>query len=126
MRAAARAAAVQTPARYYYVFAIDSHGKSYLVFPKSGSVENRFSGKEPEIALGAPSAFSVLPPYGNDMFVLLSTEEPLPNPSILEWDGIRSARKLLTTPWSIERLTLPSAAPPRRRASAARAAPRRR
>ena len=112
--------------RYYYVFAIDSHGKSYLVFPKSGSVENRFSGKEPQIVLGAPSAFGVMPPYGDDTYVLLSTEEPLPDPSILAWDGIRARRALLATRWSIERITLPSAAPPRRRASAARAAPRRR
>jgi hypothetical protein len=121
-----RAASPAEPPRYYYVFAIDHHGKSYLVFPKSGSVENRFSGKEPEIALGAPSAFSVLPPYGDDLFVLLSTEEPLPDPSILEWDSIRGRRALLASAWSIERLTLASAAPPPRRASAARAAPRRR
>ena len=116
---------VEAAPRYYYVFAIDSHGKSHLVFPKSGSVENRFSGNEPEIALGAPSAFAVLPPYGDDTFVLLSTEEPLPDPSILAWDAIRG-RKLLTSAWSIERLTIASAAPPRRRASAARPAPRRR
>lgn len=118
--------AVEAVPRYYYVFAIDSHGKSYLVFPKSGSVENRFSGNEPEIVLGEPSAFAVMPPYGDDTYVLLSTEEPLPNPSILEWDSMRGRRALARTRWSIERVTLASAAPPRRRASAARAAPRHR
>jgi hypothetical protein len=140
------------PRYYYYAFAIDSHGRSYLVFPKSGSVENRFPIQEPappEIAFGAPSAFGVMPPYGPDTYVLLSTEEPLPNSSILEWDGVRAPswkhpltpletllwqtitgargkHSLVTSAWSIERITLASAAPPRRRASAARAAPRRR
>ncbi|HYC90981.1 MAG TPA: caspase family protein [Thermoanaerobaculia bacterium] len=118
--------AAEAAPRYYYVFAIDSHGKSYLVFPKSGSVENRFSGKDAELVLGAPGAFGVMPPYGDDTYVLLSTEEPLPDPFILAWDSIRARRALLTTRWSIERITLPSAAPPRRRASADRAAPRRR
>lgn len=104
--------------RYYYVFVVDSHGNNHLVFPRTGSVENRFPirGDAPtEIHLGDPSAFRISRPYGLDTYVLLSTEEPLPNPSILEWDGARARRALGTTPWSIERITLESVAPPRRR-----------
>ena len=115
--------------RHYYVFVVDSRGSRRLVFPKSGSVENRFPiGDSPaaEIALGAPSAFRITPPYGLDTYFLLSTEEPLPNPSILEWDDVRARRELTATRWSVERLTFESIAPPRRRRSTVRTAPRRR
>lgn len=123
--------------RYYYVFAVDSHGNSRLIFPRTGSVENRFPigpSAAAEIALGAPSAFRIKRPYGIDTYYLLSTEEPLPDPSILEWEGVRAQRALTATRWSIERVTLESIAAPiaasivpgRRRAPAARNAPRRR
>ncbi len=111
--------------RFYYVFVVDSHGHSHLVFPRTGSVENRFpiAGDTPvEIALGEPSAFRVVRPYGIDTYVLLSTEEPLPDPSILERDDARAQHVLLATRWSIERITLESVAPIRRRAPAGRAA----
>ncbi|HYC58055.1 MAG TPA: caspase family protein [Thermoanaerobaculia bacterium] len=115
--------------RHYYVFVVDSHGNSRLVFPRTGSIENRFpigASAPAEIALGAPSAFRITRPYGIDTYFLLSTEEPLPNPSILEWDGVRARRALTDTRWSIERITLESIAPARRRVPAARSAPRRR
>jgi Caspase domain len=115
--------------RYYYVFMVDSRGNSHLLFPQTGSVENRFPIGDPastEILLGDPSAFRITRPFGVDTYFLLSTEEPLPNPAILEWDGVRARRALTGTPWSIERITLESAAPTRRRASTAHAAPRRR
>lgn len=134
--------------RYYYAFVIDSHGKSYLAWPKSGSVENRFpigDAAPAEILVGAPSAFDVMAPYGADTYFLLSTEEPLPNPSILEWDGMRAppwkhpltpleellwltatgaraGRTLTTSRWSIERITIESVAPARRRRPGGRAA----
>ena len=115
--------------RYYYVFMVDSHGNSRILFPRTGSVENRFPIGDPattDILLGDPGAFRITRPFGVDTYFLLSTEEPLPNPAILEWDGVRALRTLNTTPWSIERITLESVAPAPRRASAARAAPRRR
>lgn len=113
--------------RYYYVLVVDSRGRRHLVFPKSGSVENRFpiGGDAPEeIALGYPSAFRVVRPYGADTYLLLSTEEPLPNPAILELDGVRARRMLAETKWSMERVTLESVAParPRVRSRAAAAA----
>jgi hypothetical protein len=100
-------------ARYYYIFVVDSHGNSHLVFPRTGSAENRLPIGDrgaAEISLGAPSAFRIAPPYGIDTYFLLSTEEPLPNPSILEWDGVRARRALAGIPWSIERITLESVA----------------
>jgi Caspase domain len=80
--------------RYIYAFTVDSNGKSTLLFPfiTSGSVENRFPPSPPpaEIELGDASSFEVGPPYGVDTYFLLTTDEPLPNPAILEWDGVRS------------------------------------
>ena len=127
----------QVTPRYYYVFVIDSYGKSYLAFPDSGSVENRFPIKDPmpsEIRLGEASAFQITEPYGVDTYFLLSTEEALPNPSVLTWDGVRApdwtapltpleelllltttgeraSRALTTSRWSIERVVFESVAP---------------
>lgn len=80
--------------RYVYAFMIDSHGESFLLFPRSGSVENRFplpsSAPPAEIPLGTHGTFEIAPPYGVDTYFLLTTDEPLRNPWILEWDGVRS------------------------------------
>lgn len=134
----------RTNPRYVYVFVIDSHGKSTLLFPDNGSVENRVPLSTPaprEIRLGRDSAFEVAPPYGVDTFFLLTSEEALPNPWVLEWDGVRTraperpaglerllmetgtTRGLdrLVTPatWSIERVVFESVAPRRHKASGA-------
>jgi hypothetical protein len=125
----------RVPQRYYYAFAIDNIGRGVLLFPRLGSVENRFP-----LAADAPpaqielndSAFKVGPPWGVDTYFLLSTDEPLPNPWILEFDGVRAAAKpqtaleqllsltmsgaragTLNTPanWSLEKLVLESVLP---------------
>jgi hypothetical protein len=108
LRATPTLPAPRTPPRYVYTFTIDSFGKSVLLFPRSGSVENRVPlpptpGQTtpyppPEIALGESSAFEVTPPFGVDTYFLLSTDEPLPNPWILEWDGIRTRQPQAQTP----------------------------
>jgi len=90
-----------------------------------GKSHNRYPLADPvpdEIPLGNPSAFRITRPYGIDTFVLLSTEEPLPNPSILGWEGVRARSMLAETPWSIERVTIESVAPDRRGAAAGHAA----
>lgn len=125
--------------RYVYVFVIDSYGRSTLLFPRgTGSVENRLPLSLPaprDIRLGQASAFEVAAPYGVDTYFLLTTDEALPNPWILEWDGVRtrapesptpleqlllltgatSRAGLLATPttWSLERFVYESV-PPRR------------
>jgi hypothetical protein len=130
--------------RYIYAFTIDSHGKSVLLFPRNGSVENRFplpsSDAPAEISLGAPGTFEVVPPYGVDTYFLLTTDEPLPNPWILEWAGVRggssrprtaieelllvtgamarSRFRNVTSTWSIERVVVESI--PRKKTAMAR------
>ena len=99
LRPAATSLPPRVPQRYVYVFNIDSHGKSVLLYPRSGSVENRYPlapPAPPEIQLGA--AFAVEPPYGVDTYFLLTTDEALPNPWILEWDGVRTAASDSPTP----------------------------
>ena len=128
----ARPSASPAPKRYVYAFVIDSSGKSTLLFPppNSGSVGNHIepSLHDTEIPLGEDSAFSTGPPYGIDTYFLLSTDDPLPNPSILEWDGVRAPEahspleQLLLQPtralgvavptkWSITKTTFESLAP---------------
>jgi hypothetical protein len=79
--------------RSVYAFVVDSYGRSTLLFPPldSGSVENRFpdSGRPMDIPLHG-SEFEASDPFGVDTYFLLSTDEPLPNPNILEWDGVRA------------------------------------
>jgi hypothetical protein len=135
-------AGVRAARRFIYVFAIDSYGQSTLLFPPSGSVENRFpiGDRAPgELALGR---IRVTPPYGVDTYFFLTTVEPLVNPWVLQWDGIRGERpntptaleQLLaatssavrsSTPiptpvqWSIERVIVESVAPGRHKRRAA-------
>lgn len=125
-------------ARFVYVFVIDSDGRSVLLYPRasSGSVENCFplrpQERPPEeIPL---AGFEVSPPFGVDTYFVLTTEQALPNPSILEWNGVRQAAaspsspleqllaalgseaRAVVTPgsWSIER-TVWESAPQKRR-----------
>jgi hypothetical protein len=128
--------------RYAYVFVVDSFGNSILLFPLSGSVENRvpfdpgdaLSVPLPdEVTLGDRASFVVKPPYGLDTYFLLTTDDALPDPWSLEWDGVRGVHELggrsplqtllqlggvtrspLPTPanWSIEKLTFQSVPPP--------------
>jgi hypothetical protein len=85
--------------RYVYVFALDSYGNSTLLFPRAsdGNVENRVpyessgaGGFPAEIPLGKARLFTVGPPYGVDTYVLLSTAEPIPDPSVLSFSGVRT------------------------------------
>jgi len=141
--------------RYVYVFVIDSHGRSKLLFPapENGSVENLLPATPtpgrplrdapPEISLTVSRPFIAGKPYGVDTFFLLSTDEPLPSLTALEWTSTRGPRsgakrgpleQLLTrtiggaraggesirTPptWSIDRVTFESVAPKRAARSA--------
>ena len=82
--------------RWVYVFGIDRHGKSVLLFPASGAgnVFNRLPRQQgangfgsATMQLGKDSLFYITPPFGLDTYVLLTSAEPLP-PEALEWDGV--------------------------------------
>jgi hypothetical protein len=93
--------------RFVYAFVIDSDGTGTLLFPRDGSVENDVTGGAPEL-----TKFAVGPPYGIDTYVLLITDEPLPNPWVLTWEGIR-AGLLASSEWTIERAVFRSVRPRR-------------
>jgi hypothetical protein len=83
--------------RYVYVFAMDSYGNSTLLFPRAGAgnVENRLpydnpSGSQTEIQLGRPALFAVGPPFGLDTYILLSSEQAIPDPDGLAFEGVRT------------------------------------
>jgi caspase domain-containing protein len=124
--------------RFVYVFALDSDGRSTLLFPdtNAGGVENRL----PILGTDASppnkvrlQAIKVSAPFGVDTFVLLTSATPLPDPSVLAGDPVRgregltrgvsdplsrllaqtgAGRRGVTTPtpteWSLERLSIQS------------------
>jgi len=96
LRAAPGPRELSTP-RFVYVFAVDTLGQSVLLFPRGpvGSVENRFPAlytNPPEIRLGAGASFIPQAPFGTDTYFLLSTDEALVDPWILEWDGVQKPK----------------------------------
>lgn len=140
LRARAGRAGEEVQPRYVYVFVIDCQGRSLLLFPRRGSVENRVPMEDEEtqaahlpreIPLGESASFTATAPYGVDTYFLLTTDEALPDPWSLEWDGVRGAggggtsplqqllelggttRSPLRTPpnWSIEQLIFESVPP---------------
>jgi hypothetical protein len=94
-----RAASASLPPRHYYALAIDRDGRTRLVYPRSGSVENRFplETPTPEISLGTLTRPA-------DSVFLLSTDEPLPNPWILESALPSDPSMVAAAGWSIERI----------------------
>lgn len=124
--------------RRVYVFGIDSNGRSALLFPLSNVLNlvpyaPSADGTWPaEIRLGQDSIFPIGEPFGMDTYILLSSDEVVP-PEALAWAGVRtrvpggsplasllfsasSATRAANPPvplnWSIERLSILSAAKP--------------
>ncbi len=83
--------------RYVYVFAINERGDSVLLFPTSGNVENRFplalggsDSRPAEIPLGPQPLFEIVEPFGRDNYFLLTSVEPIHDPWVLEYGGVRT------------------------------------
>jgi caspase domain-containing protein len=83
--------------RWVYVFGIDSYGNSKLLFPRvtQGNVGNQLPVKPvgedkylAQIPLG--DQIHITPPFGVDSYVLLTTEEQVPDPSVFEAKGVRT------------------------------------
>jgi hypothetical protein len=85
---------IEVHGRYVYVFSINSSGKGTLLFPRShrGNSENYFPAADEfqaEIQLGDKGLFRIGKPFGIDTYFLLTTEEPIPNPAVLDFKGVR-------------------------------------
>jgi len=88
--------------RYVYVFAVDHFGKGSLLFPPlgRGNLGNRMPYTmiheqpkfEPSITLtgGEDYDFSIGEPFGVDSYFLVSSDEPIDNPDVFEFEGART------------------------------------
>jgi hypothetical protein len=88
--------------RYLYAFSIDSEGNSTLLFGSKSDLNHiPFDLDEPapsSIRLGEEPLVRVVPPYGRDSYFLLTSNEPLPNPGVLEYRGFRRRGPIGRTP----------------------------
>lgn len=83
------------PTRWVYVLAIDSDGRGIPLFPSAGlggnqlPVDSAGARLAPvEITLPRRSPIRIVPPFGVDTFILLTTAEPI-DPEVLRFDGVR-------------------------------------
>jgi hypothetical protein len=120
--------------RWIYVLGIDSYGEVSLFYPGSGNVENR----EPEVVdqlpseiiLGNKKLFKISKPFGPDTYILLTSNDQIPNPETLESKGVktrssskgnplvdlfdnigsttRAGNKIMPTDWSLNRINIVS------------------
>jgi hypothetical protein len=103
----------QVPPRYIYIFVIDRFGRADVLFPRNGSVENRFPLGDPAPAVIPLATVEIGPPYGIDAYFLLTTDEPLPDPGVLSLEAVRTRAGSVVTPstWSIEQVLFESVPP---------------
>jgi Caspase domain len=81
-----------TDPRWVYVLDIDCHGGGTLLYPVNYS-ENQFPNageSDREFVLPHSLTLHIGPPYGVDTLILLSTAQPLPDPSELNFTGVAS------------------------------------
>ncbi len=101
MRLALQASGVVKDPRWVYVLDIDCHGKGSLVYPQNYS-ENQYPGEgdqDNQIILRHAPTLKVGAPFGVDTMILLSTAQPLPDPSVLNFEGVaRGAARGAKTP----------------------------
>ena len=87
--------------RWVYVLDIDCHGKGSLIYPLNYS-ENQYPGEgdqDNQIILRHAPTLKVGPPFGVDTMILLSTAQPLPDPSVLNFEGVaRGATRSAKSP----------------------------
>jgi hypothetical protein len=79
-----------TEQRWVYVLDIDCHGKSTLLYPYN-STGSRFpndADSPHELELPGAPTLKIGAPFGVDTVLLISTQEPLPDPSGLEFSGV--------------------------------------
>ncbi|NNE35673.1 MAG: caspase family protein, partial [Rhodothermales bacterium] len=139
-KARVKAMSANVERRFLYFFIMDRSGNGYLLYPavEYGNVENDvvlFSDLPTEIKI--PSAdgvlFEVAEPVGIDSFFLISTAQPIPQPGVFNFEGIRTrgpasgaqtdlsklfhalgsgtrgAKQPVPTSWSMDRITVRSA-----------------
>jgi Caspase domain len=90
LQMALQASAPVTERRWVYVLDIDCHGKGSLLYPRNAT-GNQFpsdADHDRQFVLPGSPTLRIGPPYGIDTLVMLSTAQPLPDPSALEFEGV--------------------------------------
>jgi hypothetical protein len=90
MRLALQASAAVKDPRWVYILDIDCHGKGTLIYPRNDS-ENQYPGEgdqDSQVILRHAPTLRVGPPFGVDTMILLTTAQPLPDPDVLNFDGV--------------------------------------
>jgi hypothetical protein len=78
--------------RWVYILDIDCHGKGTLLYPLDYA-ENQFPSAADngrQFVLPGARTLRIGPPYGVDTLILLSTAQPLPDPYVLNFEGVAS------------------------------------
>ncbi len=91
--------------RWVYILDIDCHGKGTVIYP-GNYAENQFpnaADQGRQFLLPGARTLRIEPPYGIDTLVLLSTAHPLPDPDVLNFEGVAS-RGAQRTESPLERL----------------------
>ena len=78
--------------RWVYILDIDCQGKGAVIYP-GNYAENQFPNAADngrQFLLPGARTLRIGPPYGIDTLVLLSTAQPLPDPDVLNFQGVAS------------------------------------
>jgi hypothetical protein len=101
LRLALQSTAPVKDPRWVYIMDIDCHGNGSLIYPQNHS-ENLYPGEgdqDLQVILRHALPLVVGPPYGVDTMILLTTAQPLPDPSALNFEGVaRGATRGAQTP----------------------------
>jgi hypothetical protein len=101
MRLALQADGAVKDPRWVYILDIDCHGQGSLIYPLNYS-ENQYPGEgdqDNQVILRHAPTLKVGPPFGVDTMILLTTAQPLPDPSVLNFEGVaRGATRGAKTP----------------------------
>jgi hypothetical protein len=79
-----------TQKRWVYILDIDCHGKGTLLYP-ADTAENRFPNDADtphEFELPGAPTLRIGAPFGVDTVLMISTQEPLPDPYALNFEGV--------------------------------------
>lgn len=85
--------------RYVYVVALDSFGHTQLLFPyPAANIFNLLPSRikdasTPPPRIELPPGLKVSKPFGRDTYILLTSEEEVPDPSVFEQAGVRTRGK---------------------------------
>jgi hypothetical protein len=85
------ASAKVTEKRWVYVLDIDCQGQGTLLYPiqLAGNQFPNNANDERQIDLSGAKTIRVGPPYGLDTIIFISTPQPLPDPTALNFEGVR-------------------------------------